>query len=103
MASIISVKIDVTKIDKARLFKGAKGTFLDVILLPSRESKFGDDFMVVQQVTKEERLAGQRGPILGNAKFIGGKPASDKDINTTRVMNDPQPTSSDGVDEDVPF
>lgn len=101
MSSPIAVKIDVTKIDKARLFKGAKGTYLDVILLPSQESKFGDDFMVVQQVTKEERLAGKRGPILGNAKFLGGKPASD--TTTTRVMNDPQPTSSDGVDSDIPF
>ncbi len=101
MASPITVKIDVTKIDKTRLFKGAKGTYLDLILLPSQESKFGDDFMVIQQVSKEERLAGKRGPILGNAKYLGGKPASES--NTTRVLNDPQPGSSDGLDSDMPY
>lgn len=76
---MISVRVDVTKIDKARLYKGAKGTYLDIVLMPSRDSKFGDDFMVVQSITKEEREAGQRGAILGNAKFLGQKqPPSSK-------------------------
>jgi hypothetical protein len=101
MSSPIAGKINVTNIDKARLFKGAKGTYLDFILMPSDDNQYGNDFMVIQQVTKEERMAGKRGQILGNAKFIGGKSASK--TNTTRVLNDPQPTSSDGVAEDVPF
>jgi hypothetical protein len=65
----IAVKIDVTKIEKARLFKGSKGTYLDAVLIAKR-SDYGDDFMVVQSVSKEEREQGIKGPIIGNAKFL---------------------------------
>ena len=65
----IAVKIDVSKIEKARLFKGTKGTYLDALLVPKR-SDYGDDFMVVQSVKKEEREQGIKGPIIGNAKFL---------------------------------
>jgi hypothetical protein len=73
---MITAKIDVTKIEKARLFKGVKGTYLDIVLIESRDSKYGDDYMVVQSVTKEERLAGVKGPIIGNARILGPKPAA---------------------------
>ncbi len=74
---MITVKIDVTKIDKARLFKGAKGTYLDLILIETPNGEYGD-YMVKQSVTKEERLAKLQMPILGNAKNMGGgaKPAA---------------------------
>jgi len=73
MANIISVRIDVMKIDKAKLFKGEKGTYLDVVLLMRDQvDAYGNNGMVVQQVTKEERAAGVKGAILGNAKIIGG-------------------------------
>ena len=68
----IAVKIDVTKIEKARLFKGAKGTYLDALLVPKR-SDYGDDFMIVQSVSKEEREQGIKGPIIGNARYIKGR------------------------------
>lgn len=65
---MITGKIDVTKIDKDRLFKGEKGTYLDIVLIETPKSEYGD-YMIVQSVTKEEREAGQRGEILGNAKI----------------------------------
>jgi len=68
---MITVKIDVTKIDKARLFKGAKGTYLDLILIETPNGEYGD-YMVKQSVMKEERLAKVQMPILGNAKNMGG-------------------------------
>lgn len=73
MANIISVRLDVTKIDKARLFKGEKGTYLDItLLMRDQADAYGNHGMVVQQVTKEERAAGVKGAILGNAKILGG-------------------------------
>lgn len=71
--STIAAKIDVTKIDKEKLFPGKNGAkYLDLILIPSTNSRYGDDFMVVQSVSKEERARGIKGAILGNAKFLGG-------------------------------
>lgn len=70
MSNIITAKINVTAIDKAKLFNGEKGTYLDIVLIPTPEGKYGD-YMVVQSVTKEEREAGIKGAILGNAKNAG--------------------------------
>lgn len=69
----INVSIDVTKLDKSRFFKGAKGTYCDLVLWPTPGGQYGD-FMVKQAATKAERSSGNYAdlPILGNAKFFGG-------------------------------
>lgn len=68
----ITLKIDVTKIDKSRLFEGKNGAkYLDCVLIETPNSKYGEDFMVCQSVSKEERASGTRGAILGNAKHTG--------------------------------
>ncbi len=65
----VNLKIDVSKIEKGRLFKGAKGTYLDaqVFIDIDNVGEFGDNGMIVQQITKEERENGVKGQILGNA------------------------------------
>lgn len=96
MGQIISVRIDVMKIDKARLFVGEKGTYLDItLLMRDQADSYGNHGMVVQQVTKEERLAGTKGPILGNAKIIGqqaseSSPQGDAAPSTTQAKEVPQ-------------
>ena len=88
-------KINTALIDKAALFKGAKGTYLDIILFETPDDKFGNDFRITQGITKERRDAGERGPIIGNAKIIGeGKPAA--------KGGKPAP-KQEKSDEDVPF
>lgn len=73
---IINLKIDVSAIDKAKLFKGKKGTYLDCTLLFNETpDKYGNNGMIVQDTTKEERAAGNKGNILGNGKLAGtGQP-----------------------------
>lgn len=92
---IIRVKLDVTKIDKTAMFKGEKGTYLDVTLLENRDGtdQYGNDFMAVQDIGKERREAGERGPILGNAKVI----------QTGQSAPTPAPSGTDPIDDDVPF
>jgi hypothetical protein len=97
-------KIDVTKIDKAKLFEGKNGAkYLDVCLIDTPNDKYGNSHMIVQSVSKEEREAGVKGAILGNAKTIG-QPAprsggSYKNLPDRQKYN----TSDDSLDEDVPF
>jgi hypothetical protein len=97
---MITAKIDVTKIDKNKLFKGEKGTYLDIVLIESPNSQYGDDYMVVQGVTKEEREAGKRGAVLGNAKIRGQRPAQQQ--NPPAAAPKAAPAAAGG-DEDVPF
>jgi len=73
MAEILLLRLDVTKIDKARLYKGDKGTYLDcVVMLKDEPDNYGNIGMIVQSVSKEERQAGTKGAILGNAKKLNG-------------------------------
>ena len=68
----VSLRIDVTKIDKARLYKGAKGAYLDAVAFIDLEDEdqYGNAGMITQAVSKEEKAAGERGEILGNSKII---------------------------------
>jgi hypothetical protein len=91
----ISIKIDVSKIDKEELYKGSKGTYLDLLLRTNKDgpSQYGDDGFVCQSVSKESRLAGKKGPIIGNWRHIelgqgNGKPA---------------PAAEQEADSDIPF
>lgn len=70
---MIVAKINCAAIDKAKLYQGEKGKYLDIVLIETPASRYGDDFMVVQGTSKEEREKGIKGAILGNAKIIGGK------------------------------
>jgi len=92
---IINVSIDVTKIDKKRLFVGKKGTYLSVTLIPTPTSEYGD-YMVIEDITKVEREAGGKGTILGNAKvFKTNKPVP----NATQ----PPKSTTDEEETDYPF
>ena len=72
MSKLIAIKIDVTKYDKARLYQGAKGTYLDAtVFLSDEQGQYGDNGMITQSVSKEEREAGVKGNILGNVKILG--------------------------------
>lgn len=75
--SIISAKIDVTKIPKSAIFVGTKGKYIDITLLPNRDGtdQYGNDYMVVLDLGKEARERGEKGPILGNARIRGQKAA----------------------------
>jgi hypothetical protein len=68
----ISVKIDVTKIDKARLFKGAKGTYLDLTTFIDTDTadQYENHGFISQSVTKEEREQEVQTPILGNCRVF---------------------------------
>ena len=68
----IAIKVDVSKIDKARLFKGAKGTYLECTTFIDTENpgQFGDHGFISQDVSKEERAQGAKGNILGSCKIF---------------------------------
>ena len=69
MKELIKGSIDVLKINKEKLYKGKKGTYLNVVLIPTPNSDYGD-WMIVEEASEEERKAGEKGSILGNAKVL---------------------------------
>lgn len=98
---MITISIDLTQLDKTR-FKsitrknGNKATFCDLILFDTPNSDYGD-YMVKQQVTKEEREQKVQMPIIGNGKILGtpreASPASKA----------PERFTSEEQGDDIPF
>ena len=92
---MIRLKIDVKKIDKALLFVGAKGTYLDAtVMLHDGPDSYGNDGFIVQDVGKERRLAGEKGAILGNVKMVGGYLPEPKKTGSAAAI--PAQTDDDG-------
>jgi hypothetical protein len=93
----LSLRIDCTKIDKARLYAGAKGTYLDLTTFVDTDQKdqYENNGFISQSVDKEEREQGVQTPILGNVKVFF----------TDGAQSAPQsaPQSKTVIDEDIPF
>lgn len=120
----ISLKIDVTKIDKSRLFQGKNGAkYLDVTTFVDLDnpSQYGDHGFITQDVSKEERNQGVKGNILGNTKVFyndsqqqtGGFQQQPQQTGFT-PQQPPQPQGTQGYgqggpvpdnnfDDDIPF
>ena len=105
----VALKIDVTKIDKSKLFKGAKGTYLDanVFIDLDNEDQYGNHGMITQQVTKEERDQGIKGNILGNGKIVWRDENQPQQQRPAQQLAPQQysapPPSMDSFDDDIPF
>jgi hypothetical protein len=85
---MISLSINVSKIDKARLFQGKQGQYLDAILIETPNSEYGD-YMIVESISKEERDAGNKGTIIGNAKILTKTKQQNQQLNDTVDYGNP--------------
>lgn len=100
---LITLSIDVTQLDRARFKEivrkgngpraGMKAVFVDLVLVATPDSEFGD-YIVKQQVTKDERAARLEMPILGNGKAWDNGPAK------PQAKDEPQGAPQPG---EVPF
>ena len=122
----VSLKIDVSKIEKDRLFKGAKGTYLDatVFIDIGELDQYGNSGMITQDVKKEEKQQGVKGAILGNCKVFWNDGGQQQQAPQQMPQQDPQqrpapqqrqqqhqqepnqnftPDLDDGWDDDIPW
>jgi hypothetical protein len=105
----IKLKIDVSKIDKALLFKGQKGTYLDATVFVNLDNvdQYGNNGMITQDEKKENRDAGQNGPILGNCKVFwsesSSRPAAPQQHSNHAPKGQTVPAGYDDFDSDIPF
>ena len=96
----ISIKIDVTKINKDALYKGEKGTYLTLTVWPTKDGmpdQYGNDASVKQDLGKDRR--DEKAPYIGNAKIIKRKNSAPPPKNYEKL-----PTKEEAGDEDfIPF
>lgn len=99
---LITLSIDVTQLDRARFKEvirkgngpraGMKAVFVDLVMVATPDGQYGD-YIVKQQVTKEERAARVEMPILGNGKVFDGD----------RARPQPAPQQESAQGDDLPF
>ena len=71
MAKLMKLSIDVTKITKSRLYKGKKGTYLDLVVeLKDEVDQYNNNVAAWEGQTEEERKAKNDRNFLGNGKVI---------------------------------
>ncbi len=93
-----SLNINVTKIDKSAIHEGKQGKYINLTIMDNRDGpdQYGYDGFIVQDIGKQRRDAGERGPIVGNWKHIGqAKPA--------QRQSAPQANEVDDSDDQIPF
>tara|TARA_R100001443_G_scaffold48009_3_gene60412 strand:+ start:4287 stop:4571 length:285 start_codon:yes stop_codon:yes gene_type:complete len=94
MGKIINIKVDVTKLDKSKFYKGEKGTYANLTVAENMdgESQYGDTHYVFESQSKEEREAKTPKNFVGNGKeFV---------FNNGQVS---APVEESLVDDDLPF
>lgn len=102
MPNVITLKIDVRKLEKARFFEGKekdghKPLYADLVLMPKKEvGQFGDTHFVVQSKKKDENI---QMPIIGSATERGNAAPAAKPA--TRQPT--RPAAQENLDENVPF
>lgn len=89
----IKIKIDVKKIDKTKLYTSEKtgAVYLDAtILWNDEQDQYNNNGMIVQDIPKADRDAGQKGAILGNCKLqsVTGKKPSNPAADVAEPMDD---------------
>ena len=111
MAKIgVSLKINVSEIDKARLFAGKKGKYLDATVFIDLEQldQYGNSGMITQDVSKEEKDQGVKGNILGNCKLFWSEGGQAPQQQQAPQQNQQAPQQApankyDDFSDDIPF
>jgi hypothetical protein len=92
-----TVNLNCSKIDKSALYEGKNGKYLSLVLFDNKDGldQYGNSGFVTQDIGKERREAGERGPIIGNWKETGqAKPQQTAPVSS--------PTHAEDHD-DIPF
>lgn len=103
MANVITVKVDVRLLEKARFFEGKeknghKPLYADLVLMPKKEvGQYGDTHFVVQSKKKDENV---QMPIIGSATERESSPARQPAPSASAPARAPAP---ENLDEDVGY
>lgn len=91
-------------VDPNNIYRGEKGLYCSLTIMENRDGvdQYGNEGFVSVDLGKDRRLAGEKGPILGNWKTIG-TPSRSPNQNT--AVPPSRSATADSLDEsdDIPF
>ena len=101
MASLISANIDLTKIDKSKIYEGKKGKYYPITIVVNDElGQFGDSGYIQTEQTKEERDAKAPKTYLGNVKVVW---SNGQNVEPAPRTDMPAPAPAAAPADDLPF
>ena len=109
MAKLVSLKLDVSKIDKSKIYKGQKGQYLTVtVALNDEVNDYGQDVSCWHEQTQEERQNKEPKVYLGNGKTIWNSEANNTAVNgNTNPFEETRQKATDNSileeEDDLPF
>lgn len=104
MPTPIIIKLDVTKLKREWFFKGAKGTYVDLVLYENdRESPYGDTHVLKQSPNKESRDAGEKAVIAGNGKWMPQRGGNARPDSGARSLPKTPIQESQQEEDSIPF
>jgi len=82
MSTILNAGIDLTKIEKSKIIKGKKGSYINVTVFINDEiDQYGNNASIIMSQTKEEREAKTPRVYLGNGRTVGsGQPKEEESV-----------------------
>jgi hypothetical protein len=96
MSAIISLSIDVTKIDKSKL---VDGKYLNTQIFINDETKFTNNVSMCYSQSKEERDSKTKKEYFANGKVVW----TDSVIKVADKEDKPAPETKQAVVDDLPF
>jgi|TARA_R110001632_G_scaffold105782_2_gene215313 hypothetical protein len=97
----VSFSINVSQIEKERLYAGKKGKYLDcTVFIDPTADQYGQNGMIVQSVSKEEKAQGVKGPILGNCKIFWTDGQQQQQPQQQQPQQQP---ADDFIGDEIPF
>lgn len=103
MAKLMNISIDVTKIDKAKLITGKKGTYLNLtVAINDEKDAYDNDVSAWQGQTKDEVQAKAQKTYLGNGRVFWSSDSTT--VQSPPPTNNAYQTSEQQQDhQDLPF
>lgn len=104
----VEISVDVTKLDKSRFVIGKNGgkyLVLTGFINNEKEDQYGNHGFLTEKLTKEEREAKVKRPIVGNSKVFWSDSQQAQQSYQQPQQQAPQakPDEFDEFDDDIPF
>jgi hypothetical protein len=83
MSGLVNASINLEKIEKSKIIKGKKGSYINVtVFINDEKDEYGNNASVIMSQTKEEREAKTDRVYLGNGIFYGNNKPSEVKVAT---------------------
>lgn len=105
MARPIKLKINVTRILKDHLYAGKNGKYLDIVVWPNKNGpdQYGNTHFVCQELSKEARDAGEKGPIIGNLTLPEQEAPPARQAAPVRQQRQQEESMTPMEEDEIPF